>query len=52
MNLLELPGLREALRQIRSQEGLGFKEQCGYAAGLLQEIADREQISLKLLRKK
>lgn len=52
VNLLELPDLREALRQIRSQEDLSFKERCGYAAGLLQKIANREQIVLKLIRKK
>lgn len=55
VNLLELSELREAEEQIRSNEGLSalpLKEQCAYVAGVLQAIADRRGVTLKLRKKK
>lgn len=55
VNLLELSELQEALKQIQANNGLPllpFKAQCSYVAEVFQEIADRKNIKLKLIRKK
>lgn len=52
MNLQEL---KEALREIESKpdmETLTLKEKSAFAAGLLQGIASRRKVDLKLHRKK
>ncbi len=55
VNLLELPDLREVMEKVRANAdlpALPFKKQCAYVAALLQETATRENIELKLIRKK
>lgn len=55
VNLLALSELQEAVDQIESNEELSllpFKERCSYAAAVIQKIADRKEINLKLIRKK
>ena len=55
VNLLNLQELKEALRKIESKSGmetLTLKEKSAFAAGMLQEIASRRKIDLKLHRKK
>lgn len=55
VNLLALSELQEAVNQIESNEELPllpFKERCSYAAAVIQKIADRKEINLKLIRKK
>ncbi len=54
VNLLNLQELKEALREIESKpdmETLTLKEKSAFAAGLLQEIASRRKVDLKLHRK-
>ena len=54
VNLLDLQELREALREIEGKpdmETLTLKEKSAFAAGLLQEIASRRKVDLKLRRK-
>ncbi len=55
VNLLELQELREILRQIESRsdlETLTLKEKSAFAAGLLQAAAAKNNIELKLRKKK
>ena len=55
VNLLELSELREAMKQIRSNDELSllsFKAQCLYVAEVFQKIADRRNIKLQLVKKK
>lgn len=55
VNLLELAELREAVDRIRSIDGLSAlpaKEQCRAAAEVIQKIAERRDVELKLNRKK
>ena len=55
VNLLELSELREAMKQIRSNDELSllsFKAQCSYVAEVFQKIADRRNIKLQLVKKK
>ncbi|WP_330682551.1 hypothetical protein [Mediterraneibacter glycyrrhizinilyticus] len=55
VNLLELSELREALAQIETytkQTELPVKEKSLYAARVLQRIADRRHIKLRLCRKR
>ncbi len=55
VNLLDLEDLRKAFRQIESSSDVemqSLKERSAYAAGLLQEIAFRKNISLKLRKRK
>lgn len=55
VNLLELSELREAMKQIQSNDELSllsFKAQCSYVAERLQKIADRRNIKLRLIKKK
>ena len=55
VNLLELSELREAIEQIRANDelpSLSLKAQALYAAEVLQKIAGRRNINLKLTRKK
>ena len=55
VNLLELSELREAMKQIRSNDELSllsFKAQCSYVADVFQKIADRRNIKLQLVKKK
>ncbi|MBP3538369.1 MAG: DUF3795 domain-containing protein [Oscillospiraceae bacterium] len=55
VNLLELPDLQEVMEKVRANAdlpALPFKKQCAYVAALLQETATRENIELKLIRKK
>ena len=55
VNLLELSELKEAMNQIQSNDKLPLlpiKEQCSYVAEILQRIADRRNIKLKLMKKK
>lgn len=55
VNLLELSELRDAIKQIQSNDELSslpFKEQCLYVVEVFQEIADRRNIKLKLMKKK
>lgn len=54
VNLLELSELQEAMKQLQCKDELSslpFKEQCLYVAEVLQKIADRKNIELKLIRK-
>ena len=54
VNLLELSELREAIKQIQQNEelsDLSIKEQCSYIVDVLQKIADRKNITLKLIKK-
>lgn len=55
VNLLELSELREAMKQIRSNDELSllsFKAQCSYVAEVFQKIAERRNIKLQLVKKK
>lgn len=55
VNLLELSEIQGAIKEIQSNEelpSLPFKEQCSYVAEVLQKIADRRGIKLKLIKKK
>lgn len=55
VNLLELSELQEALKQIQSNDELSalpFKAQCSYVVEVLQKIADKKNIKLKLIKKK
>lgn len=55
VNLLELPELREAVRQLTERpdrEELPLKEKSACAVSLLQQAAERQNIPLKLRRKK
>lgn len=55
VNLLELSELREAMADLQSKEELSampIKERDSYAAGVIQEIADRKNVKLKLIKKK
>lgn len=55
VNLLELSELREAITELQSNEDLRLlpeKERSAYAAGVIQKIANRRNVSLKLVRKK
>ncbi len=55
VNLLELSEIQEAVKQIQSNDGLSvlsFKEQCLYATEVIQKIADRRNIKLKLIKKR
>lgn len=54
VNLLELSELREAIKQIQQNEelsDLSIKERCSYIVDVLQKIADRKNITLKLIKK-
>lgn len=54
VNLLELSELQEVMKQLQCKDELSslpFKEQCLYVAEVLQKIADRKNIELKLIRK-
>ena len=54
VNLLELSELQEALNEIQSNRELPLfpiKEQCSYVADVIQKIADRNHIKLKLIKK-
>ena len=54
VNLLELSELREVIKQIQQNEALSdlsIKEQCSYIVDVLQKIADRKNITLKLIKK-
>lgn len=54
VNLLDLQELKEALREIEGKpdmETLTLKEKSAFAAELLQEIASRRKVDLKLRRK-
>lgn len=55
VNLLELPEIQEAIKQIQSNEdlpSLPLKAQSSYVAEVFQRIADRRNIKLKLIKKK
>ena len=55
VNLLELQELQEVLRQIENRsdlETLTLKEKSAFAAGLLQAAAAKNNIELKLRKKK
>lgn len=52
VNLLELSDVRTVVDQLKASELPTIKERAVYAAALLQEIADKDGISLKLNRKK
>lgn len=55
VNLLELSELREAMKQIQSNDELSllsFKAQCSYVAEVFQKIADRRNLKLQLIKKK
>lgn len=55
VNLLELSELHEAITELQSNEDLRLlpeKERSAYAAGVIQKIANRRNVSLKLIRKK
>lgn len=55
VNLLELPELREVVAELRSNEklpSLPIKERSSYAAEVVQNIADRRNVVLKLIKKK
>lgn len=56
VNLLELPELREAMGELRAARealaGMTVKERSAYAVGVIQGIADRRHVELKLIRKK
>ena len=54
VNLLELSELQEAMKQIQQNDELSVlsvKEQCSYIVDILQKIADRRNIELKLVKK-
>ena len=55
VNLLELSELQEAMRQVQSNEELSaltLKAQGSYVTEVLQKIADRRNVNLKLIKKK
>ena len=55
VNLLDLSELKEAMEQIQSNDGLSllsFKEQCSFVVEVFQNLADRRNIELKLIKKK
>ena len=52
VNLLELSNIRAVVDQLMASDLSTVKERAVYAAALLQEIADKKGISLKLNRKK
>ena len=54
VNLLGLSELQKALRQIQQNNELSllpFKEQCLYVVEILQKLADRKNMKLKLFKK-
>ena len=54
VNLLEISELQEAMKQIKQNDELSVlsvKEQCSYIVDILQKIADRRNIKLKLVKK-
>ena len=54
VNLLELSELQEAMKQRKQNDELSVlsvKEQCSYIVDILQKIADRRNIKLKLVKK-
>ena len=53
VNLLELFEIREAMNRIESNDRAfaSEKERCAYAVEVFQEIADRKNIKLKLIKK-
>ena len=55
VNLLELSELQEVIKQIQANDELSslpFKAQCLYVVEVLQKIAERRNIKLKLIKKK
>ena len=52
VNLLELSDIRAVVDQLMASDLSTVKERAVYAAALLQEIADKDGVSLKLNRKK
>ena len=52
VNLLELSDIRAVVDQLIASDLSTVKERALFAAALLQEIADKDGISLKLNRKK
>ena len=54
VNLLEISELQEAMKKIKQNDELSVlsvKEQCSYIVDILQKIADRRNIKLKLVKK-
>lgn len=52
--MTELSELQEAMKQIQQNDELSVlsvKEQCSYIVDILQKIADRRNIELKLVKK-
>lgn len=55
VNLLDLSDLQEVITELQSDEELAslpIKERSARAAGMIQKIADKRNIKLKLIRKK
>lgn len=55
VNLLELSELREAMAELESHDeftSAPIKERSAYAVGVIQRIADRRNVKLKLIKKK
>ena len=55
VNLLELSELKEAMEQIRTNDelpALPLKEQCLFVVEILQKLAAKRNIELKLMKKK
>lgn len=55
VNLLELSELQEAITELQSNEELAslpVKERSAYAVEVIQKIADKRNVKLKLIRKK
>ena len=55
VNLLELRDINEALSYLKSNDmlsALPMKEQCSYVARRFKEIADRNGIEIRLIKKK
>jgi len=55
VNLLELSELHDAMKQIQSNDQLSLlpvKEQCLYVVNVINKIAERRNIQLKLVKKK
>lgn len=55
VNLLELSELKEAMEQIRTNDelpALPLKEQCLFVVEILQKLAAKRNIELKLIKKK
>ena len=53
-NLLELSELQEAMKQIQQNNEvsvLSIKERCSYVVDVFQNIADRRNVKLKLIKK-